>query len=255
MPEIAVENFEIGKEYTAKQLAEVWGYKSHHAIIKGIVTSRNSDIIILFVTKDKQSDAMQYIDRLEGNILYSQGQAKHGTDERILSNLKKNIDRIFLFYREKHHNPFIYYGRVYLIEAECHINKPSEFQFLIENLDQSEDDMSLLDMVLSLENSVEGRRKIVQHIRYERNPKNRLKAIKIHGRICKICGFNFDDVYGKEISVGYIEIHHISPLSQGEQVVNPAKDLMPVCANCHRMLHRKNITWKSLKSKLATNSK
>lgn len=38
---------------------------------------------------------------------------------------------------------------------------------------------------------------------------------------------------------GYIEVHHIKHLADGEQVVDPAKDLLPVCANCHRMLHRK----------------
>ncbi len=39
---------------------------------------------------------------------------------------------------------------------------------------------------------------------------------------------------------GYIEVHHIRPLSEidEEVVVNPEKDLICVCSNCHRMLHR-----------------
>jgi putative restriction endonuclease len=45
--------------------------------------------------------------------------------------------------------------------------------------------------------------------------------------------------YGKDFAEGFIEVHHIVPLSAGEQVVDPAKDLIPVCANCHRMLHHK----------------
>jgi 5-methylcytosine-specific restriction protein A len=35
-------------------------------------------------------------------------------------------------------------------------------------------------------------------------------------------------------------VHHIKPLSEldGEIEVDPIMDLMPVCANCHSMLHR-----------------
>ena len=37
----------------------------------------------------------------------------------------------------------------------------------------------------------------------------------------------------------YIEVHHIKQLSDGEHHINPANDLLPVCSNCHQMLHRK----------------
>lgn len=76
--------------------------------------------------------------------------------------------------------------------------------------------------------------------RYERNPKNRAKAIEIHGLNCKGCGFNFEKVYG-ERGKDFIEIHHVNPLStiQEEVAINPETDLIPVCSNCHRMIHRK----------------
>jgi len=47
-------------------------------------------------------------------------------------------------------------------------------------------------------------------------------------------------VYG-ELGKGFIEIHHIKPLySLNEEVeVNPQTDLLPLCPNCHRMIHRK----------------
>ena len=77
--------------------------------------------------------------------------------------------------------------------------------------------------------------------RYERIPANRLKAIEIHGSTCSVCGFNFSEVYG-ERGEGFIEVHHIKPLYQAEeaQYINPSTDLLPVCSNCHRMIHRKN---------------
>ena len=37
---------------------------------------------------------------------------------------------------------------------------------------------------------VEGAKKVSKHVRYERNPKNRKEAIKIHGCRCQICGFD-----------------------------------------------------------------
>ena len=75
---------------------------------------------------------------------------------------------------------------------------------------------------------------------YERDPKNRLTAIHIHGTRCLACGFDFGDAYGTW-GQGYIEVHHLFPLAtqDEERMVNPATDLIPVCANCHRMFHRK----------------
>ena len=43
----------------------------------------------------------------------------------------------------------------------------------------------------------EGRKWIVQHVSYERSRKNRVLAIKIHGTACQVCGFDFDEVYGR----------------------------------------------------------
>ena len=75
--------------------------------------------------------------------------------------------------------------------------------------------------------------------RYERNPANRKEAIRIHGTTCMACGFNFEETYG-EIGKNYIEVHHVTPLFSldGEIDIDPAKDLVVVCSNCHRMIHR-----------------
>lgn len=88
----------------------------------------------------------------------------------------------------------------------------------------------------------EGRKRIVQHVDYERSRKNREMAIKIHGTVCQVCGFDFDEVYGRDYADSYIEIHHVRPLSEYEGKVDPATDLVPLCANCHRMAHRRRIT-------------
>jgi 5-methylcytosine-specific restriction protein A len=76
--------------------------------------------------------------------------------------------------------------------------------------------------------------------RYERSRANRQACIAVHGHTCVVCGFDFQRQYGEE-GRGYIEVHHIVPVSKlGEgYLINPIKDLIPVCANCHAMIHRR----------------
>jgi len=90
-----------------------------------------------------------------------------------------------------------------------------------------------------LEWSEEGRAKHYFVKSYERNLENRKRAIEIHGVECSVCGFNFERIYGVR-GIGFIEVHHIKPLSSLDDkvVVNPYTDLVPVCSNCHRMIHR-----------------
>lgn len=66
---------------------------------------------------------------------------------------------------------------------------------------------------------------------------------------CCICGFNFEEKYG-QIGAEFIEVHHIKPVaSLNENETVTAKDLIAVCSNCHRMLHKINppIDWEELK--------
>lgn len=74
---------------------------------------------------------------------------------------------------------------------------------------------------------------------YERKPELRAQTILHHGKECKVCGFDFEKVYG-ERGRDYIEVHHLRPISSldGKQQVNPATDMTVLCANCHRMIHR-----------------
>lgn len=53
-----------------------------------------------------------------------------------------------------------------------------------------------------------------------------------------ICGFDFGRIYGP-LADGFIHVHHLSMLSEagGERDVGPIKDLRPVCANCHEVIH------------------
>lgn len=74
---------------------------------------------------------------------------------------------------------------------------------------------------------------------YERNPAARQACVKHHGLSCAVCRFSFGATYG-EIGTGFIHVHHLKPLASIKEGydVDPIKDLVPVCPNCHAMLHR-----------------
>lgn len=94
------------------------------------------------------------------------------------------------------------------------------------------------DDVLPTDRLLEGQVKTVTVNAYERSQVARSKCIAHHGLICCVCGMTFESVYGP-IGAGYIHVHHLVNLASigREYVVDPVRDLRPVCANCHAMLH------------------
>lgn len=80
--------------------------------------------------------------------------------------------------------------------------------------------------------------------RRERNPRNRLLCLRIHGNHCSVCGFDPASIYGDDVSI--LEVHHIQPLAlnDGPAPYDPARDLVPLCPNCHRAAHtRRPLPW------------
>lgn len=74
--------------------------------------------------------------------------------------------------------------------------------------------------------------------KYERNYQARMTCLKHYGYNCQICGINFGLKYG-DFANGYIHVHHTKPLSEigKEYEVDPIKDLIPICPNCHSIIH------------------
>jgi len=84
----------------------------------------------------------------------------------------------------------------------------------------------------------EGRLKKSIVKKYERSKILRDSAISLHGLNCIVCSFNFEEKYG-DIGREFIHIHHLERLADsGLRIVNPLTDLVPVCPNCHSMLHK-----------------
>ncbi len=85
----------------------------------------------------------------------------------------------------------------------------------------------------------EGDRYSVQLDQHERSVAARAACLAHHGYNCAVCGMNFETFYG-QVGHQYVQVHHLKPISDGNRVTDPILDLIPVCANCHAMLHRKD---------------
>ena len=109
---------------------------------------------------------------------------------------------------------------------------------LIEKIERIEDDENAY-----VDEVKEGQILYKLHKVRERDVKiiksKKAKFIKENGKLfCELCNFDFEEKYG-EVGKGFIECHHVKPLHEFEnEKTTKLGDLILVCSNCHRMLHR-----------------
>jgi 5-methylcytosine-specific restriction enzyme A len=123
--------------------------------------------------------------------------------------------------------------------AAAAIREGVESGRLLDALDDLHDVDELDD-----EEATEGRLLERRHFARERDRRLRAKKIEQHRKThsslaCEVCGFDFEANYG-ERGEGYIECHHVVPLHTSAERTTKLSDLILICANCHRMIHRKN---------------
>lgn len=76
---------------------------------------------------------------------------------------------------------------------------------------------------------------------FSRNPRLASIAKELHGYRCHVCDFDFEEYYG-DIGKEFIECHHLNPLSENnsEKIIQThLKDVITVCSNCHKMIHKR----------------
>lgn len=85
----------------------------------------------------------------------------------------------------------------------------------------------------------EGKHVTREQIIITRNRDARAKSIQHYGCWCQACGIKMQDIYGS-LGESYIEVHHRKPihLFDDTHVVDPIEDLIPLCPNCHAMIHK-----------------
>ena len=77
--------------------------------------------------------------------------------------------------------------------------------------------------------------------KYERSRFNRQLCLSYYGFRCMACNQLMAEVYGQP-GTSVIHVHHIVPVSLmgGSKTLNPIRDLVPLCPNCHNVAHRKH---------------
>lgn len=90
----------------------------------------------------------------------------------------------------------------------------------------------------------EGLRSAAERDLFNRNPQLAKQAKEMYGCTCQVCGFDFGKTYGP-LGLNFAEAHHRNPLSERPPeewttaVRTNVADVAILCANCHRMIHRR----------------
>ena len=101
-------------------------------------------------------------------------------------------------------------------------------------------DITLIFVREIIENTIEVDDRILtpreEYRLIEENFMWRIETMKYHGTTCALCGFDYMQIFG-DAGKGRTQIH-LRRYAPGEPL-NPeiAEDLIPVCANCHEILH------------------
>jgi hypothetical protein len=100
-------------------------------------------------------------------------------------------------------------------------------------------------MTVTLPSVLEGTLRLRKHYSRERNRsliqrKKQHFASEHNGEVfCEVCRLNFSKMYPANLGDGFIEVHHLTPLFIDHQPRRTTlDDLLLLCSNCHRMVHR-----------------
>lgn len=177
----------------------------------------------------------------------------YGLKEKINCTIKKPVLQDDEYLKIKQGLINIIQGRNISSKIDIYYENKDDVS-VVKEQDTINYEMSSIDLDEEFE---EGNEKLVYHKKRERNKKlinnaKKLFKIKNNRLFCEVCGFDFEKVYG-DIGKDFIEAHHNIPISTMEEYHKTrVEDIIMVCSNCHRMLHRKQpfITKEDLKKKL-----
>ena len=203
----------IGQKYSRPALAKLWGYRSFNAISRGVFTPQGMNILIFFVTKEKQETLTQYEDHIDSDILFWEGEKGHGTDKRIID----RKDQIHIFYRDKHHKDFTYEGKAVLRSYNLFSERPSKFTF--ELIDKKINGSDMVEEIKAQYGIPETEREAIVKSRVGQGI-YRNRAIELW-ETCSVTGFT---------DINILIASHIKPwkLSDNNERINPYNSLLLV---------------------------
>lgn len=250
MTALSLEDLAVGQTYAFDAVAYVFEMKAAVLTWQGGIISRPKQQALLVVTRPNL-ESIDYHDYWEGDDLVYGARGQRGDQrlEGVNRLLCDNSRRNFVFetlgnatmrYRGAARTVAHWWARA----ADVDKNERAVIRFLLR-FGQSADDIGD-DLVASLgetSGGTEGQRILRQHMLLERNRGLVTDAKRYWQRIdsrlsCEVCSMSFEEIYGLR-GKQFIEAHHRVPLGRlNSKVQTLIVDLAPVCANCHRMLHR-----------------
>lgn len=230
--------FEVGTEYSKRQIRKVIGHPEHArgGPLDTGVSEHNGEFLIFANVGTEGRTGHDYDNRWEGSLFrwsHKRGSTIYWPSvQRLLS-----AERIHMFWRTDNQRVFKYAG---LARADS-VFETSPVGVLWSFSGQSTNvDYDSHPGEVSVKEYKEGAVRHVWVNVYERDRTARETCLAYYGPGCTICGFEFEERYGT-IGKGFMHVHHLVPLSEIRRtyVVDPIKDLRPVCPNCHAIVHRR----------------
>lgn len=261
------ENFELGVPCGKKnEIADKAGVKRQTNFQEWSGSKVFNNCIPIFVTLDK-THRPKYDDKFDGPVLYWDSRSSASEYSPEVQLFAERILTVVLFARCYGHEPFIYCGSLKL--KHMHGSKPVHFHWDLVDFPsglQGNDDLDRLANWTKISSKnlpppakktskkkhnknpntkihyTEGAKRLVTGNYYERDPAARYECMEHFGKTCWVCGFDFAETYGS-MGEDFIFVHHRVPVpvraQQGPYKIDPKRDLVPLCGNCHVIVHRK----------------
>ncbi|WP_052074760.1 HNH endonuclease [Shewanella mangrovi] len=127
------------------------------------------------------------------------------------------------------------------IKVHMSLNNLSESELHDRVLTIVNEDSAVIPEVETNASLLEGKCVKILVNKFERNRYARAACLEHYGFKCQCCLNNMKDIYGS-IAEGLVEVHHITPISEigVDYQIDPIADLVPLCPNCHRVVHKRN---------------
>jgi 5-methylcytosine-specific restriction protein A len=179
-----------------------------------------------------------YDNHWDGNDLIWFAKSKTTIKQGQIKDLLGGKFNIFIFSRTKSTDKFTFEGNGIIETYKDSTPVQITFTFKSEQINRPE---TISEEITPEARALwEGHSQKILVNKYERNPQARKECLDHYGYSCQICHFNFEEEYG-EIGKSFIHIHHIVPISEIKKsyMVNPLSDLIPLCPNCHAIVHKR----------------
>lgn len=163
---------------------------------------------------------------------------KHNLGDKMLNlkdvNIAKDVKRFLLSHRSFAMGGTVSANDYKVIVLERYIDFLSDSNRHNKTILKTQEKKVSDDELLK---TTEGVMKEVMFFRKQRNRAIRNQCAARDNYTCRVCGFNFEKVYG-ERGKEFIEVHHLKPLASYDDEHDVKLDeLISLCPNCHSMIH------------------